>query len=491
MTQNVEVTEQAPGAVTSNAEISQTISMEEIQNLPILDRDPMALIQTQPGVVSNGNSATVINGLRTSYSDVTLDGINIQDNYIRDNALDYTPNRLLLSQVRQVTLVTSNGNAALSGGATEEAFSTPSGTNRYHGDAFWYNRNNAFSANDWFNNQAGVGLPFLNQNQMGGTMGGPIKKDKLFFYGSYEAVRTHAQSPAETAILTAPARQGIFSYRDSAGVVHQMNILALRGISIDPVMQAQLNQVPGPQYINNTLVGDGLNFSGYRFNQRDNETRDNVTGRIDYNLSTAQAVSGTFSWNRDNSDRPDLENDYSAIPKVYQSDTCEFSGALLALDAHCPVDQRSARRLQSHLWLLPDVATVRLGPDHRHVVFRPGERIHAAGPHHQYLFHRRRCLLPARQPLHPVRLPRPAGARALLRRYRSGAHLWSRHGNRAAEGHARKPATCPASAPPTWRTPIRCWRRWAVTSITTARPSTSPAALRASFPARLTCGTFP
>ena len=79
---------------------------------------------------------------------------------------------------------------------------------------------------------------------MGGTIGGPIKKDKLFFYGSYEAVRTHAQSPAETAILTAPARQGIFSYRDSANVVHQVNILALRGISIDPVMQASSTRCP-------------------------------------------------------------------------------------------------------------------------------------------------------------------------------------------------------------------------------------------------------
>ncbi|HUK17939.1 MAG TPA: TonB-dependent receptor [Bryobacteraceae bacterium] len=324
VTQNVEVTAEAQGAVATNAEVSQTISMEQIQNLPILDRDPLSLIQTQPGVVYNGNSNTVINGLRTSYSDVTMDGINIQDNYIRDNALDFTPNKVLLSQVREMTLVTSNGNAALSGGATELAFSTPSGTNLLHGDAFWYNRNNAFSANDWFNNQAGVPLPFLNQNQFGGTLGGPIKKDKIFFYGSYEAVRTHAQTGVNTAILTASARQGIFSYRDSAGTVHQVNILTQKGVSIDPAMQALLNQVPGPQYINNSEVGDGLNFSGYRFNQRSNETRDNVTGKIDYNITTSHAVSGSFSWNRDNSDRPDLENDYSAIPKAYNPTNARF-----------------------------------------------------------------------------------------------------------------------------------------------------------------------
>jgi hypothetical protein len=301
----------------SNAEVTQTISMEEIKNLPILDRDPLGVMQTQPGVVSNGNSNTVINGLRTSYSDMTLDGINIQDNYIRDNALDYTPNKLLLSQVRQMTLVTANGNAALSGGATETAFATPSGSNQLHGEAFWYNRNNYFSANDWFNNQAGVRLPRLNQNQTGASVGGPIKKDKLFFYGTWEGVRTHQQAPVNAQILTASARSGVFTYTDSSGNLNQVNLLTLRNIMIDPVMQAQINKVPGPQFINNTLVGDGLNTGGYRFNQRANEVRDNVTGKVDYNINTKQAVSGSFSWNRDNSDGWGLENDYSLVPKVY------------------------------------------------------------------------------------------------------------------------------------------------------------------------------
>src|SRR6185312_16488069 len=115
--------------------------------------DPLALVQTQAGVVSNGISDTVINGMRTSYTNMTLDGINIQDNYIRDNGLDYTPNKLLTSQVREMTLVTSNANSAASGGATQLAFETPSGTNTFHGSAFWQNRNNDFAANDWFNNQ--------------------------------------------------------------------------------------------------------------------------------------------------------------------------------------------------------------------------------------------------------------------------------------------------------------------------------------------------
>jgi Carboxypeptidase regulatory-like domain len=315
VTASVEVSADSGAVDTTSSEVSGTISTDQIRNLPILDRDPLAVLQTQPGVVYNGNSYTVINGLRTSYSDVTLDGINIQDNYIRDNALDYTPNKLLLGQVRQMTLVSSNGNAASFGGATETAFSTPSGTNQFHGEGIWYNRNNAFAANDWFNNQSGIPTPFLNQNQLGGSIGGPIRKDKLFFYSNYEAVRDHQQTPVTATVLTPSARSGIFTYNTSAGTTRSVNLLTLRGITIDPVMQKLLDQVPTT--INSSLVGDGLNTGGYRFNQRDNETRDNVTGKIDYNLSTKHAISGSYLWNRDNSDRPDAENDYSLVPKVY------------------------------------------------------------------------------------------------------------------------------------------------------------------------------
>lgn len=318
LTQSVQVTGESTGVETSSAEISGTISMSDIRNLPILDRDVLSVIQTQPGVASNGNSTTVINGLRTSYSNVTLDGINIQDNYIRDNALDYTPNKLLLGQVRQMTLVSSNGNAATFGGATETAFSTPSGTNQLHGEALWYNRNNALSANDWFNNQSGIERPFLNQNQFGASLGGPIRRDKLFFYANYEALRTRQQSPVTTTILTDSARTGIFRYRDASGNLNQVNLLTLAGLkSVDPAVQTILNQVPGAQFINTNTVGDGLNTGGYRFNQRDNETRDNITAKIDYNLSTKHAISGSYAYNRDDSDRPDAENDFSAVPKVF------------------------------------------------------------------------------------------------------------------------------------------------------------------------------
>lgn len=318
VTQTIEIVADAPAVQTENAEVSSVITMSDIRTLPLFDRDPLGMLQTQPGVVYNGNSLTVINGLRTSYSNITVDGINIQDNYLRDNALDYTPNKILMGQVRQMTLVSSNGNAASFGGATQTAFSTPSGTNQLHGELYWFNRNNAFSASDWFNNQSGIEKPFLNQNQWGAGVGGPIRRDKLFFFFDYEALRTRQQITTTTAILTAPARQGLFSYRDiNTGETQQVNLLSLRGLTgVDPAIQPILAKVPGPEVVNADSLGDVLNVRGYRFNQRDNGTRDNLTGKLDYNHSTAHAFSGSFSWNRYNSDRPDAENDFSAVPKV-------------------------------------------------------------------------------------------------------------------------------------------------------------------------------
>ncbi len=122
-----------------------------------------------------------------------MDGINIQDNFIRSNGLSFIPNRITVDQVSEASITTSNANSTLGGGAAQVNFVTPSGTNTFHGNAYWYNRNSAFAANDWFNNKDGIGKPFLNQNQFGGSIGGPVIKDKLLFYANYESLRLRQQ----------------------------------------------------------------------------------------------------------------------------------------------------------------------------------------------------------------------------------------------------------------------------------------------------------
>src|SRR5260370_13254570 len=254
----VDVTSAGESVQVSSAEISTTISNAQIQNLPVLNRSPLGFIQTQVGV-NSGHGNTTINGQRPSYVSLTLDGINIQDNFIRTNDVDFLPNLLLLDQVSEVTVSTSNANSTIGGGSAGVSFITPSGGNKYHGSVYWANRNNALAANTWFNNQSGIRNPFLKQNQIGGSVGGFIIRNKLFFYSTYEAFRLRRQTSQNHTILTADARQAIFTYKDSGGAIQKVNVLTAAGVTSDPAAAALLALVPGADNINNFNVGDSSN----------------------------------------------------------------------------------------------------------------------------------------------------------------------------------------------------------------------------------------
>ncbi|HEU0121464.1 MAG TPA: TonB-dependent receptor [Bryobacteraceae bacterium] len=322
VTEVVEVSAATQVVQTNNAEISSTITREQLRGLPTVDRNPMALLLTQTGITKNPRGTFTINGMRPSFINVTLDGINIQDNFIRANGLEFQPNMLLLDQIAEMNIGTSNNNVALGGGAGQINLVTPSGTNNYHGALFWSNRNNAVAASAWLNNRDNVAKPFLNQNQFGGGLGGAIIKDKLFFYGNYEGFRLAQQTLRNTTILTDDARNGVFTYL-VGGQPRKVNVLQLKGVPIDSAAKALLDQVPSASNINNFRLGDSSdailrNTAGYSFNSRSNRVRDNVTGKIDFYLNTKNNFSGSYIWNRDVTDRNDstIATDYSAIPKV-------------------------------------------------------------------------------------------------------------------------------------------------------------------------------
>jgi hypothetical protein len=332
-TDSVEVTESATIVQTTNSEVASNMSRSQIKDLPILNRSPLSLVTALAGV-SNGRAGdSVINGQRTSFTNMTLDGVNIQDNFIRTNAVDFSPNLLLLDQVSEMTISTSNTNPAFGNGASQVTFVTPSGTNRFHGGLFEQNRNSYFSANTWFNDQSGVKKPFLNLNQLGGKIGGPIKKDKLFFYANFEAYRQHQQSAATRTLLTADAANGIFTYPNAAGVLQKVNLYTLTGLTPDPTIAALIKQTPGSGAINTTSQGDSTSLSalrntgGYAFNIRNNRIRNNVTGKADYSMSPKNSFSVTFAYNTDLLDRPDLATNFAAVPNVSNDDKVKlFSG---------------------------------------------------------------------------------------------------------------------------------------------------------------------
>lgn len=315
----VEVVANAQQIQTTTAELSTTVSRQQIESLPVLNRQVSTLFTTQAGV-SNARGATVINGIRTSGANVTIDGVNIQDNFIRTNALDFLPFRPTIDQISEMTIAIQNAESTVGGGSSQLSLSTRSGTNTFSGSAYWYNRNSYFGANDWFNNRLGQNAagndvaprPFINQNQPGGSFGGPILKNKLLFFVNYEAFRLRQQSSQLRTVLTPEARSGLFRYR-TGGETRSANVLALRNASINPVMNSEiLSLLPLP---NSTEVGDGLNTSGYRFNAAANQDRDQLVNRMDYYITDRHSLSTTVNWTKEKNQRPDVTNQfYGTIP---------------------------------------------------------------------------------------------------------------------------------------------------------------------------------
>ena len=333
---------------TTDTEISSTVEKKQIEDLPILDRNPLNLLNLEAGVNNsgpNGPTTTVIAGQRTTYSNMTLDGINIQDNFIRENALDFSPNQPFSSQAQEFTVIDQNAGVENGGGSSQVSIVTPKGTNTWHGQGFWNYRTNGWAANDWFNDASGVPLGKLVRNQGGGNLGGPVLKDKLFIYGWYELLRLKSTFQNNTTVISPTIYNALtsanptlpFTYTprdvngnpDPAGAqtINLLNFTSNQGqnfqYAIDPTMLALIKEIPAAKF-NNTRVGDGVNLLGYQLNARNNDTRDNYGWRVDYNLNQHNTITGTWSWNRDVTDRPDIDTSYDTVPLVSNNNSEKF-----------------------------------------------------------------------------------------------------------------------------------------------------------------------
>ena len=300
---------------TTTPEVSRTVVQQQILQLPLVNRDMTNLIKMQagvPGIVTRVN--TGINGGRSTWTQVTQDGINVQDNFIRTNSLDFLPNRPTSDNVAEFTITSSVAGADAAGGATAIRMVTPAGSNKFRGSAFEQNRDNKFAANSFFNNKSKVPKPLLQQNQYGGSVGGPVLKDKMFFFGFYEGFN-RKQAGAQNATIPAfsDTFQGVWRYLGLDGVVHSVNILQATGLTIDPRVQKDiLSQIPDATHVNNYDRGDSkadvvLNTAGYRWNQNRLTTRNYVGGRVDYELNQNHHFEAVGSYFKEIDDRPDLD----------------------------------------------------------------------------------------------------------------------------------------------------------------------------------------
>jgi Carboxypeptidase regulatory-like domain len=325
--ENITVTAGAEVLNATTAELSTTVNPRQVKDLPLNGRNPLALITLQAGTASNGATSTVINGQRTSFTNITRDGINIQDNFIRDNATDFVPDRPNIDGTGEFTIVTQNAGAEMGYGSSQVQLVTPRGGNQFHGAAYLYNRNSEFAANSFFRNANNTSRPFLNRNQFGGSFNGPIVKDKAFFFASYEGFRLRQSTLTTRTILLPQAAQGTFTYIGNDGVTRTIDLLSAAGVTtgIDPLIQSRiLNNIPTVG--NRTDIGDQLNTTGLSFNQLQNQDRESLDTRVDFQLSARQELSGVYGYKQENLLRPDADDGgYNTVPFGFQSSHTHFT----------------------------------------------------------------------------------------------------------------------------------------------------------------------
>jgi hypothetical protein len=263
----VEVTgEQQPILQTENATNGETFTENTINSVPLNGRDFAQLTVFTPGAVSTGygsfgmvsgsssnsserstndNNEANVNGSRQQSNNYLLDGQEINENI--NNTIGFSPSPDSLEQIR---VIASNANAEfgnVNGG--EVVMVMKSGSNRFHGSAFGFLSSDKLNANSWLNDQGGIPKPGYTQSIFGGTFGGPIIKEKLFFFVDYEAFRYHSSGEANFSVVPAAFRTGDLSALltapdiDSSGINHG-------GLGL----QLYDTQAPGrPAYANNKI----------------------------------------------------------------------------------------------------------------------------------------------------------------------------------------------------------------------------------------------
>jgi hypothetical protein len=321
LTEKVEITSANDAPLnTTNASVGNTLTGAVIEQLPLSARNTPDLLSLQPGVTpetGNGYGGSV-NGGRSDQANVTLDGVDVneqQGGKAFFSVLRVTPESL---QEFRVTTTNADANAGRSSGA-QVSLITRSGSNEWHGSGYFYFRpGKLFQANDYFNNAAGVDLASVKRQNYGGSLLGPIIKDKWFFSAFYERFTEDKESSVVTEVPLPSLGNGIVRYYTASGAsdptcptgtpagVRCLSITdinnfykassitpeAPNGITpgVNPAALAVLLAAANRYKANDTTVGDGLNTSGLRFNAPAPVRNNSILARIDGKLTSNQDV---------------------------------------------------------------------------------------------------------------------------------------------------------------------------------------------------------
>lgn len=328
--QTVNVSAEVTTVNTSDASIGNAFTEHSIRQLPLDTRNVVELLSLQPGVTQQGE----VMGSRRDQNNIVLDGVDVNDNEnsgIGGNSdigslqgsnanvpasnspisgfNSVLPIPLDSVQEFRVTVAGQGADEGRSSGG-QVVLLTKSGTNRLHGSAYEYNRNTVTAANSWFNDRDGVPVTPLNRNQFGASLGGPIKKDRIFYFFNYERRIDASSQAVERQVPSQNLRQGILTFADTNGNNYTLGPSAIKqidplGIGVNQQYLSLLNQYPvGNDPLNG--ADGGLNFVGYRFNAPDDLDNRAYVGKMDFILDSAGkhtlSIRGTLS--NANQDQP-------------------------------------------------------------------------------------------------------------------------------------------------------------------------------------------
>ena len=289
-TTTVEVSAVATQLNTTDASLGNAIGNNAIVQLPMFARNVVSLLQYQPGVTATGDGGErdgAVNGGRPDQSNVTLDGVDVNDQNARTaftSVLRVTPD-----SIEEFKTTTTNGAANVGrGSGADVAMVTKSGTNQFHGSLYEFRRGNETAANSFFNNAASVPMAPLLINIFGGSFGAPVKKDRLFLFFNYEGRRDASSGTADRTVATDSLKQGIVTYVDKGGAEHtlspdQVKAIDPAGIGESPAALAALKLYPTG---NDNNIGDGLDTIGYRFNAPEHNIYNTYISRLDYRIDS-------------------------------------------------------------------------------------------------------------------------------------------------------------------------------------------------------------
>lgn len=328
--QVVDVTSAAPVLQTETTEVGTVLDARTDVALPLATRNYNQLTLLAPGSITTspdaftgaqstfGSGRPMVNGNREQSNTYILDGMD--NNQISENDVGYAPS---VDAIQEFNLITQNASAEFGnymGGII--SVSIKSGTNQFHGDAFEFIRNNVLNANEWANNFQGLPKPLLRWNEFGGTFGGPIIHDKLFFFADYQGSRY--DQPATAAgftVLTAAERAGNFS-QTGIQLYNPFNVVngvrqpfagdTIPSNLINPIAQAILSSPLYPEPINGNLVNNQVNT------QHNYTNGDQGDIRVDWAPSDKDHIFGRYSQqyvtNPVTNSQPLLYNSYNRYP---------------------------------------------------------------------------------------------------------------------------------------------------------------------------------